>query len=1448
MNISQEILSDITIFNKYARYLPEKQRRETWEELVERNLRMHVGKHPDQEEAIRAHYKAVFDKKVLPSMRSVQFAGKAIHVNPSRLFNCLAKETRFVTSEGVRSFEEFSDGDHVRVLSHTGQWQNAVVHSYGEQALQEITFGRGQTIKKVFATQNHRWLLADGTSTTDLQEGDRLVATPAHFLEFEYEDAPPLERLYWAYGFVFGDGSKVKTKHGEYRYSMVRLCGRDARFAERFEELGFKTSSPLSVKGDIFAYTGTYLKTAPDPCQDTPELIRAFVRGYLDADGAKNNDATSPNLFRGIQSSGRDHWEFIELCFEVAGVYLQTRWDLTGQVTNYATRGETYRYSVTNVIGTGPNNAFKVKSIKPSGRVETVWCLEVEEDRSFVLSGGIVTGNCSYVPVDDYRVFSEIMFLLLGGVGVGYSVQAHHVEKLPEIRKPVKTRRYVIGDSIEGWAEAIKMLVKAYLGGRSRPLFVFDQIRPKGARLVTAGGKAPGPGPLRACLEQIRRLLDCKVDGEKLTPLECHDVICIMSDAVLAGGIRRAASISLFSIDDQEMMQAKTMYDVESVEEVQQRANGSFSCYVVHRGKGYTLIISERDYEQYKATGKMPWYYFYPWRARANNSVVVVRGLISEKRFMEIWDQAYNSQSGEPGIFLTNNPEWGVNPCSTGETGVYVADGRGVVPIKVLAEAGRDVPVFCLDDGGAVAIRTMRHPRITGHQVPVYRVKLDTEAEVRVTANHKFLLKDGGYREAESLQVGDSLQTITRYEASFEEVLRHSNSRSQDYGWVACNGSVQAEHRHIAQFQYNNRIGDGLVVHHIDCNGLNNNPNNLQVMTTEEHNALHRESMLGDSNPMRRAGTEWSAQKWEDYRQKQREAQSGSRNPNFSGFSHEELRSHARRLTRQVQRRFSAKEWVAYARTHNLPVKFSAWREAHLGGIVGLSKWAALVGGFEVFDGVDLRVVKTYLRLTQEGYDCEITDGAVVVVKRCEHCEEEFRVPWKHREQALCSHKCFGARLWEVDGQRVIRGLREAHEKRKGGVRTLQIEAYLDARSHKGRIPLKKEWVEECRTKQVSAEISRESSPFRSYQALKEAACDYNHRVVSVEFDGYEDVYNGTVDEFHNFFVLGGESVTRSGKSKLSFINNLQCGEVSLRPHSFCNLTTVKVSDVETQEELEKRVRAAAFIGTLQATYTDFYYLRDVWQRNTERDALLGISMTGIAMCKNFEQLDLGRAVEIAKEENRSAARMFGIKEAARIACVKPEGTSSCVLGTTSGIHGGEAPFYIRRIRISKDDPLYLFLQDKHPELVADEIIGSGAVVEIPQRCPEGAILKSESPLDLLRRVRRVYCDWVLPGHNSGHNTHNVSVTVYVSDGEWGAVRKWLWENREFYTGMTVFPHDGGIYVQAPFEPCSEAEYTEKMAHLRKVDLSQLVETEDGTNLQGELACAGGACSLDLRK
>ena len=226
--------------------------------------------------------------------------------------------------------------------------------------------------------------------------------------------------------------------------------------------------------------------------------------------------------------------------------------------------------------------------------------------------------NCCYLPMDDYRCFSETMFLLLGGTGVGYSVQNHHVDKLPEIKIPTKERRFLVGDSIEGWADAVKALIKAYLLGGSKPRFDFSDIREKGIRLITAGGKAPGPEPLKLCLAHIESILSSKKTGDKLKTIDVHDIQCYIANAVLAGGIRRAAMISLFSFDDEDMIACKS---------------------------GNWWELNEQ-------------------RGRANNSAVIIRSRINVQEFMDLWKRIEASNAGEPGIYFSNNAEWGTNPCA----------------------------------------------------------------------------------------------------------------------------------------------------------------------------------------------------------------------------------------------------------------------------------------------------------------------------------------------------------------------------------------------------------------------------------------------------------------------------------------------------------------------------------------------------------------------------------------------------------------------------------------------------------------------------------------------------------------------------------------------------------------------------------------------------------------
>lgn len=529
--------------------------------------------------------------------------------------------------------------------------------------------------------------------------------------------------------------------------------------------------------------------------------------------------------------------------------------------------------------------------------------------------------NCAYLPVDDIRAFSETLFLLLGGTGVGYSVQYHHVEKLPTIRKAEKTRKFLIGDSLEGWADAIKVLMKAHFGMSDYlPEFDYSDIRPKGARLVTAGGKAPGPEPLKICVAHVQAVLDRKENGEKLSPLECHDIMCYLANAVLAGGIRRSAMISLFSAHDDEMLTCKF---------------------------GNWWELNEQ-------------------RGRANNSVVLPRESTSRDEFFKLWKKIELSGSGEPGFYFTNDEDWGTNPC------------------------------------------------------------------------------------------------------------------------------------------------------------------------------------------------------------------------------------------------------------------------------------------------------------------CEI----------------------------------------------------------------------------------------------------------------------------------------------------------------------------ALRPFQFCNLCEVNVSDVMDQNELNERARAASFLGTLQAGFTNFHYLRDVWRETTEEDALIGVGMTGIASGR-VAKLDLKETADAVKLMNLETSSKIGIQFAARTTTIKPSGTTSIVLGTSSGIHAWHNDYYIRRVRIGKNEALYDYLSINHPELLEDDLLNNKqGIITIPQQAPEGSILRTEEVMELLERIKRFNTDWVRNGFRRGCNANNVSATVSILENDWQRVGEWMWENKASYNGLSVLPFDSGNYKQAPFEDITREQFLQMENSLKQIDLTGVYENEDETDHKAEAACAGGACQL----
>ena len=337
-------------------------------------------------------------------------------------------------------------------------------------------------------------------------------------------------------------------------------------------------------------------------------------------------------------------------------------------------------------------------------------------------------------------------------------------------------------------------------------------------------------------------------------------------------------------------------------------------------------------------------------------------------------------------------------------------------------------------------------------------------------------------------------------------------------------------------------------------------------------------------------------------------------------------------------------------------------------------------------------------------------------------------------------------------------------------------------------------------------------------------------------------------EDFHRLWLR----VQGSGAGEPGFYwtNNLDwgtnpCCEIALRPYQFCNLTEINATDIVDQDDFNARARAASFLGTLQAGYTDFHYLRPIWKQTTEEDALVGVGITGIASGAIYH-LDEKEAADVAADTNAIVSAMVGIHHATRVTTVKPSGTSSLVVGSSSGIHAWHNDYYVRRMRFGKDEAIYQYLAREFPELVEDDVSAPAlrGIVSIPQRAPAGATVRTESALELLERTKRYNVNWVRQGHNRGDNTNNVSVTVSLRDSEWDEVGQWMFDNRDTYNGISVLPYDGGTYVQAPFEDISSARYEELDRLLHVFDITRVREASDNTNLAAEAACAGGACEI----
>lgn len=569
-----------------------------------------------------------------------------------------------------------------------------------------------------------------------------------------------------------------------------------------------------------------------------------------------------------------------------------------------------------------------------------------------------------------------------------------------------------------------------------------------------------------------------------------------------------------------------------------------------------TAVKEKKAYEQRFPVGK--------------NENYIIKNNVSAKK---IWDQIVESswENAEPGILFIDTilknsladiygsidksfVSTSTNPCFSGDTKIAVADGRNYATIKELADIGDDVPVYSVAvKTGEVSIKMARNPRITGYDKKLVRIILDDGSFFEVTKDHEIPLLSGEKKIAKNLKKGDSLHRFSKRAESI------SQSNSKQYYRIRCDTFDSTknqifEHRLISKFfdfetwdkkyidgKRNGWMEGGVVVHHKDYNSLNNTPSNLKVMTFKEHSNLHsRNDTQGEKNGRC-----------------------------YSSISNEDIREHAIFLSKKLGRRFSRKEWQEYAGKNDLPKAFTIYRETEeYKTVLELSKWSAKKCGFDYIDE-DPRVVSSYLKALDQGYNASIINGMVSVVKFCEYCKKEFICLYSRREQSYCSSACVFEK-YNTDKIGVVKSL-ETKKKKQEITKKLQTKIYSELSFQLGRPPLMKEWESECKNLGVSCRVGKKLKfCFKSFSEVKKAGENYNHKVVRVEeIPGEHIVYNLTVDDNHTVALITKEYKNSNNNINYSGVFVNQCGEIPLGADS-CRLMLLNllsfVDDPYTKE------------------------------------------------------------------------------------------------------------------------------------------------------------------------------------------------------------------------------------------------------------------------------------------
>lgn len=541
------------LLDKYARHA--NGRRETWPECVARGVdflreivvnncggdRLTDGEWAEIRDAVTA-------MDALPSMRLLSQAGASARRDNVAIYNCFAGGETFLTPHGPAVLRDHV-GESVVVRSVDGEWRTARVESFGRQSVYRVKLRHwnggkaGNFIHEVYPTKDHRWLLADGTETTDLKVGDKL-ASPDVAIDPSPEG--------WIHGFVFGDGTIAYGKEGEngsrVGYCQIRLCGAKRAHLDRFA--GFAHSYPPSFNGDPVVYLGRdriYLKSLP-----TLDASPSYVAGFLDGLRAADGSVTSCGNWT-IHTQDAAAAEWIKTHAPLAGFKILSERVYT-EPTNFGPRAAPLR---SLLIGKASNAYLRVESMEYIEETD-VFCVVEPVTRTFTLGNGQITGNCAYQAFDDLSCVYESLHIAMAGCGDAYSVEGKFIRKLPFVRyqrEGAKPDLFVVPDTSEGWVAALRFGVERWFDGHDAE-YDFSNLRAAGTVLRTKGGQASGPGPLRYVLDGVRRVILSR-QGGSVRPIDGNDIMCITGEAGNSGGQRRTAKLSLSDWGDTEMRDAK---------------------------------------------------------------------------------------------------------------------------------------------------------------------------------------------------------------------------------------------------------------------------------------------------------------------------------------------------------------------------------------------------------------------------------------------------------------------------------------------------------------------------------------------------------------------------------------------------------------------------------------------------------------------------------------------------------------------------------------------------------------------------------------------------------------------------------------------------------------------------------------------------------------------------